>query len=487
MIFANLAELLQGLVDFEVPENIELNGIRLDSRDVKPGDLFVGCVAHRHDAVSLIDSAFEQGAVAALVDVRLALDNSIAANVFYIENLDVCRAKLIARYYGKPSVSMNMIGITGTNGKTSCGILLAQLLNHLNLKTAYVGTLGAGFVNQLEQTGFTTPPVDVLQKYLYKAYSHSARAAVLEVSSHAISQNRIAEINFDTAVFTNLSRDHLDYHESMQDYAETKARLFQVPSLQNAVINIDDKFGEQIYHRIESNARCVRVSLRNTQAEVFCQHIRYSSTGVEAEIVSPEGIYSVNLPLLGEFNLSNMLLVLAVAYSCGYSFSDVVPLLSKLDPPCGRMQLVGTEPLVVVDYAHTPDAISKVCHALRVHVSGRIIIVFGCGGDRDVGKRSFMGQAACRGADVVVLTNDNPRSEAPDEIIEQILQGVEIGAAVLVKPDRAEAIETALATANVDDCVIIAGKGHEKYQDIAGVLYPFDDVAVVSKLLTEAN
>ena len=306
------------------------------------------------------------------------------------------------------------------------------------------------------------------------------------MSSHGIAQYRIGGVKIEVAVFTNLSRDHLDFHGSMEQYAATKAKLFALPSVHTAVINVDDSCGQTLAAELSATKRVLRVSLRSTDADFYLSNIVVGDIGFTAQLHSPEGVFKFSTPLLGEFNLYNLLLVAAATYAAGYDLPSIVAKLGVLEAPQGRMQLVAKRrPQVIVDYAHTPDALGKACDAVRSHCTGRLILVFGCGGDRDIGKRPEMGAIAAAKADLIILTNDNPRSESPAEIAEQILVGIRMGAVVWVELDRSKAIFNAIKEAKDEDCVLIAGKGHELFQDVAGEHLPFADVMEARAALNE--
>jgi UDP-N-acetylmuramoyl-L-alanyl-D-glutamate--2,6-diaminopimelate ligase len=389
--------------------------------------------------------------------------------------------EIAAHVYGEPSRALHMVGVTGTNGKTSVAHWIAQTLSQLGRKTAVIGTVGNGFPGALTPALNTTPDAIELQQRLAQYRQQGATACAMEVSSHGLAQGRVNGTSFNVAVLTNLSRDHLDYHGDMENYADAKARLFNWPGLGWAVLNVDDAFGQQL----ESATRPARVAGYGFQrGAVIGEKLRLSQTGLHLAVRTDWGHAEFDAPLLGRFNAANLLAVLTTLLVSGVALEDACRALAHVTPPPGRMQTFGgnAHPLVVVDYAHTPDALEKVLATLREIVSGgRLICVFGCGGNRDKGKRPLMGQAAARGADEVWITSDNPRNEDPRRIIDDILAGT--GGKPHVEADRARAIFEAIGGAHQGDVVLIAGKGHEDYQEAAGERLPFSDVAVAKKAL----
>jgi UDP-N-acetylmuramoyl-L-alanyl-D-glutamate--2,6-diaminopimelate ligase len=378
-----------------------------------------------------------------------------------------------------------MVGVTGTNGKTSVAHWIAQTLSQLGRKTAVIGTIGNGFPGALTPALNTTPDAIELQQRLAFYRQQGAAACAMEVSSHGLAQGRVNGTSFNVAVLTNLSRDHLDYHGNMENYADAKARLFSWPGLEWVVVNVDDAFGQQL----ESETRPSRVAGYGFQrGAVVGEKLRLSQAGLHLSVHTDWGNAEIDAPLLGRFNAANLLAVLTTLLVSGVKLDDACQALAHITPPPGRMQTFGgnAHPLVVVDYAHTPDALEKVLATLREIVSGgRLICVFGCGGNRDKGKRPLMGQAVAKGADEVWITSDNPRNEDPRHIIDDILAGTGGKPHVEphVEPDRARAIFEAIGGAHHGDVVLIAGKGHEEYQEIAGERVPFSDVAVAKKAL----
>ena len=463
----------------------QLRGLSADSRHITVGDGFAAYPGEAGDGRDHIDQALAAGAGAVLWEQQ---DFSWPARWADVPNLGVANLKaqigaIAAQLYGQPAQKLWMIGITGTNGKTSCAHWLARCLNQLDRRTAVLGTLGNGFPDQLSLSPNTTPDAIVLQRTLAGFVQQGAQAAVMEVSSHGLAQGRVNGAKFDVAVLTNLSRDHLDYHGDMNRYAAAKAQLFDWPGLKHAVLNLDDELGRTLAARLEHGTVNV-VGYGFDAGRVRGEKLQLSASGLCMEIVSDWGSAQLDSPLLGRFNASNLLATLATLLVSGVSLNDAVQQLSTLQPVAGRMQTLGgaDKPTVVVDYAHTPDALEKVLSTLKqVNPHGRLICVFGCGGNRDVGKRPLMGAIATHLADEVIVTSDNPRNEDPLAIIRDI--SADIGANHHIEPDRAQAILAAVQSAQRDDVVLIAGKGHEDYQEIRGVKYPFSDVEIAQRAL----
>ncbi len=454
-----------------------------DSRQVQPGALFMAYPGVHNDGRKYIAQAVQAGAVAVIWDSR-----DFAWNPdWQVANIGIAGLKdkvgeIAAEYYGQPSQNMHVIGVTGTNGKTSVSQWIAQALTQLGQKTAVIGTIGNGFVDAQNEARNTTPDAILLQGMLADYSAQGAQAVAMEVSSHGLHQGRVNSVKFDVAVLTNLSRDHLDYHKTMEAYAAAKELLFTWPELQVSVINADDAFGQQVAKKlIAQNKPLLTYGLN--QGDVRALNLQLHEHGLSMQVSTPQGDALVNAPVLGRFNAYNVLAVLAALLALKIDLQDAVAAIAKIQPVPGRMQQFGgnNKPLVVVDYAHTPDALEKVLATLREQVQGELVCVFGCGGDRDTGKRPLMGAAAATYADKVVVTSDNPRSEDPVAIIQHVISGMR--KAALVEVDRAKAIQQAVQSASSGDIVLVAGKGHEDYQEIAGVRTPFSDVAVAQAAL----
>ncbi|WP_010489884.1 UDP-N-acetylmuramoyl-L-alanyl-D-glutamate--2,6-diaminopimelate ligase [Pseudomonas sp. S9] len=465
--------------------------LTLDSRKVRPGDLFLAVPGLSQDGREHIADALERGAAAVAYEAGGAFDMSVdKAELVAIKDLAGQLSAIAGRFYGEPSRGLHMVGITGTNGKTSVSQLLAQALDKLREPCGIVGTLGNGFYNGLAQGLHTTPDPIGVQAVLADLKKSGARALAMEVSSHGLDQGRVAALDFNVAVFTNLSRDHLDYHGTMENYAAAKAKLFAWPNLRCRVINLDDAFGRQLAVQ-DHESRLISYSLDNAEAYLHCRDVQFDDHGVRATLVTPRGEGNLRSALLGRFNLSNLLAVVGVLLGLDYALDEILKVLPGLQGPIGRMQRLGgvevagvKQPLVVVDYAHTPDALEKVLEALRPHVKGKLLCVFGCGGDRDRGKRPLMAAVVERLADQVIVTDDNPRSEKPEQIFADIRDGLVNADNAQFIAGRGVAIAQAIGAASADDVIVLAGKGHEDYQEINGVRQPFSDLQEAAKALS---
>ena len=456
-----------------------------DSRRVRPGDVFAACPGERSDGRAYIPQALTAGASAVLWETRGFRWNAQwhVPNVG-IEGLHAKLGVIAAHVYGEPSRKLWVAGVTGTNGKTSCSHWIAQSLTNLGRPTAIIGTLGIGFPGALRAATHTTPDAVVLQEQMADLVVREARAVAMEVSSHGLEQGRVNGVAFSAALFTNLSRDHLDFHGSMERYGAAKARLFHWPSLTHAVVNLDDRFGLELAASIDRR----RISVLGYgfgKGEISGHRLDLSRRGLTLEIETPWGPGMIRSQLLGGFNASNLLGVVGMLLAAGVKLEEATGCLETLQPPAGRLQMIRLpgRPLVVIDYAHTPDALEKVLETLRplLRPEGKLVCVFGCGGDRDAGKRPLMGEAATRLAHLVIVTSDNPRSEDPRMIIEDIVAGAHPN--YHVEQDRAAAIFRAVREAEPEDLVLIAGKGHESYQEVAGARLPFSDVEVARAAL----
>lgn len=465
--------------------DVVVRELTLDSRKVRPGDLFFALPGLHSDGRTHIADAIDRGAAAIVYEAEGAeVQTSTAAAFVPVRHLAEQLSAIAGRFYGEPSRNLRLVGVTGTNGKTSVSQLIAQALDRLGERCGIIGTLGTGFHGELELGRHTTPDAIGVQAALAGLKQREARAVAMEVSSHGLDQGRVAALAFDVAVFTNLSRDHLDYHGSMDAYAAAKARLFDMPGLSCCVINLDDAFGRQLAAQARE-ARLITYSLEDPAATLYCPDARLDDEGIHARLVTAQGERILRSPLLGRFNLNNVLAAVGALLGMDYPLDEILEVLPLLQGPAGRMQRLGGAglPLVVVDYAHTPDALEKVLEALRPHAHGRLLCLFGCGGDRDRGKRPLMAAAAERLADVVLVTDDNPRNEAPEQIFADIRQGFSDAAAVSFQHGRADAIAAVIAASRGDDVVLLAGKGHEDYQEIRGERLPFSDLEEAQKAL----
>ena len=469
----------------------QLPGLRhltADSRQVCPGDVFLALPGAVHDGRAHIPAAVSAGAAAVLWEPDgYAWPAGLAVPNFPVPDLKGRAPAIAAAWWRDPSQALWMTGVTGTNGKTSCSHWLADAFGRLGRKTAVIGTLGNGFPGELQGASHTTPDAVTLQGLLAGYRNAGAVGVAMEVSSHALDQGRVEGVAFDVAVLTNLSRDHLDYHGDMASYAAAKTRLFDWQGLRYAVLNLDDPFGLQMRARLQGKAVEV-LGYGFELGELRAANLRATAEGVRFDVATPWGRAEMISPLLGRFNVSNLLASLGALLVSGVKLDQAVAGLQRVAPPAGRMQRLGGngKPTVVVDYAHTPDALEKVLHTLRELLqgrSGRLHCVFGCGGDRDKGKRPVMGKVVGEMADVVVLTSDNPRREDPLAILADIEAGM--SGEYEVQADRALAIRQAIRQAGVDDIVLIAGKGHEDYQEINGIRLPFSDVDAANRALQD--
>lgn len=466
---------------------LPVSGLSIDSRTVQRGDLFLALRGASHDGRQFLGQAAAAGAVAALIeDGPFAVEAGIPVHA--VPELRQHVGEIASRFYGYPSRALHIAAVTGTNGKTTVSQLLAQLIRAAGYDCGVMGTLGASLDGRPLSSTHTTPDAITVHATLAEWVAAAVPFATMEVSSHALDQGRVGAVEVDTAIFTNLTRDHLDYHGDMQAYGEAKLRLFEFPALRTAVLNADDPFCAQVAARLSDDVTCIRYSIGAAEAELRLGALEFDKHGLRARLQSPWGSATLRSPLLGAFNASNLAAALAAALTAGLPLEATVRAVASLTPVPGRMEPLprhDNAPLVVVDYAHTPDALRQVLTALRRQVSGRLIAVFGCGGDRDRGKRADMAACASTLADVSFVTSDNPRSEDPQSIIDDITAGMSGDYRPVL--DRAAAIAEAVAFANPGDCVLIAGKGHEDYQIIGEQRLPFSDVEQARSALAERS
>ena len=484
----SLSELFEGIIAIESPFNV--SGLAIDSREVKPGDLFMAYRGTYVNGIEYIDSAIKAGAVAIAIDSVEKIDEAkISVPVIKVPELRKQVGIISSRFYEEPSKAMCVIGVTGTNGKTTVSYLIAQALSMCGKHSALIGTLGYGRLKQIEAGHMTTPDPIKLHS-LFANWCNEIDSVAMEVSSHALDQGRVAGVEFDIAVFTNLSRDHLDYHQSLESYGEAKSLLFKFPGLKHAVINADDDYGKKLIEELSGKIDLIAYTFKKEQSEfksirtVSCDIEQVEGLTTRLNIESPWGQVSVHTSLLGRFNLENILAAFSTLCLTGINAEEAAKAISSFSGIPGRMEYFSAKdkPVLVVDYAHTPDALEKALKALRPYCKGKLHCVFGCGGDRDAGKREQMGTIAESLADCVVLTNDNPRSEAPEHIVEQILDGIKDKDKVTIRYDRSDAITNTFLNANKDDVVLIAGKGHETTQQIGKDLLPFSDRELARRL-----
>ncbi|MCC4634290.1 UDP-N-acetylmuramoyl-L-alanyl-D-glutamate--2,6-diaminopimelate ligase [Xanthomonas dyei] len=479
--------LSQLLPDLTLARDVQVSGLVMDSRAVRPGDAFVAIAGFGAHGLGFVEQARANGAVAVLFEPPAPADLPAPADAIAVPGLRSLLGSMADQFHGHPSHTLRMVGVTGTNGKTSTVQLLAQALTLLGTPTGTLGTLGVGLYGSAVPTGFTTPLVLSTHALLAQLRDEGAQAAAMEVSSHALDQGRVDAVHFDVAVFTNLTRDHLDYHGDMAQYGAAKAKLFTRAGLQTAVVNLDDAFGRTLLASLDPALRAIGVSSRGQAgATVRADALQLDHNGISFALRIDASVHAVHSSLLGRFNVDNLLAVAGALHALDHAPAQIAQVLGQLQPIHGRMNRLGGAhgaPLVVVDYAHTPDALEQALASLRSHAQDRLICVFGCGGERDTGKRPQMAAIAELNADVAIVTDDNPRGEDGDVIVADIVRGFARPDAAIVQRDRAAAIHQAIAMASASDIVLIAGKGHEPYQEVAGVQHAFDDAAVAAQAL----
>lgn len=480
-----LAELLPDVAG--IPGDLRISGLVMDSRAVRPGNAFVAIAGFGAHGLGFVEQARAQGASAILFEPPAPQDLPAPADAIAVPGLRSRLGEMGDAFHGRATAAMTVVGVTGTNGKTSTVQLIAQAWALSGLRCGTIGTLGAGLYGEIVPTGFTTPLVLQLHELLADMRDAGAQAIAMEVSSHALDQGRVAGVHFDVGVFTNLTRDHLDYHGDMASYGAAKARLFAWPGLQAGVVNLDDEFGRELIAQLPRGVRAIGLSSRGRDgASVSAQALSFDSRGIGFDLVVAGQSHPVASPLLGRFNVDNLLAVAGALYALGEAPARIAEILARLQPIRGRMNRLGGDgrlPLVVIDYAHTPDALEQALASLRAHANARLICVFGCGGERDRGKRPQMAAIAEHGADLVIVTDDNPRGEDGDVIVADILEGLRAPQRAVVLRDRRAAIDYAIGEAGPDDIVLVAGKGHEPYQEIHGVRHEFDDTLIAQAAL----
>lgn len=489
MCMSSLSVLLNDIVDIPSVFDVAIHGLTADSREVKPGDAFVAISGASTPADHYLDEAVAAGAVTILLetDHAQACYEHKGALIVSVPELKRQLGVIADRFYRSPSREMDVVGVTGTNGKTSVTHYLSQLLSFAGHTCGVIGTLGYGVGGHMTMATHTTPDVVRINQALRFIRISGGRAVAMEVSSHALDQGRVDDVHIRGAIFTNLTRDHLDYHGSMDAYGEAKKLLFRHNGLEFAILNFDDPFGRQLFEQLEGECDRIRYSLHESQTELWLKQLNAHADGFEAEFDGKWGVIPVSAPLMGRFNISNLLAAMAGALQLGLSVDDVQAGARRLVPPPGRLErFAGASGVrVVVDYAHTPDALSNALEALKPHVEGRLWCVFGCGGDRDPGKRPEMAAVAEKLADHVIVTDDNPRTEDPAVIVEQVVAGFSRPDRAQVVHDREAAIRQVVFGAAPGDVVLVAGKGHETYQEISGKRFDFSDAGVVRQALVD--
>ncbi|MDH3513250.1 MAG: UDP-N-acetylmuramoyl-L-alanyl-D-glutamate--2,6-diaminopimelate ligase [Gammaproteobacteria bacterium] len=482
----SLRDLLEGMARVPGVANREVRGLQTDSRRVQRGDLFLAVPGMLADGRDFIGDAVASGAGAIVYETGDDFAfRGAPVPAFGVTGLYQKIGIIADRFYGSPSRRLVVVGVTGTNGKTTCTQLLAQALDQPPRRCAVIGTLGSGFPGELNASIHTTPDAVTVQGLMADFLGRGAAQVSMEVSSHALDQGRVNGVRFHVAVFTNLTRDHLDYHRDMNAYGRAKARLFSMEGLKFAVINHDDSFGRHLLLGLGTQVKSMSYGVDG--GDVRASEVRPSPEGLQIRVRTPFGETELRSPLIGHFNVYNLLAVFTTLLALGVELNEAAARLSRAHAPAGRAERFGGTnglPLVVVDYAHTPDALEKILSALRAHARGKIWCVFGCGGDRDRGKRPVMGEVAERLADVVVLTDDNPRHESGDAIISEIAGGMHATPQVI--RERRAAIAAAIRNAREGDIVLVAGKGHEDYQQVGDERRPYSDREAVQQLIEVA-
>lgn len=482
----NLSKLLSPWLDIQT--DCDISALHNDTRMIKPGCLFFATKGSHTDGRLYLKEAKQAGAVAVVYDTEdWPQEATLPEGIITIPlpNLNQHIPEIASRFYAEPSKKMTITGVTGTNGKTTIAYQLAQAYEKLAVSSAYIGTLGQGRVASLETTANTTPPALQLQGLLSQYVKNGIQQVAMEVSSHALVENRVGCVAFKQAIFTNLTHDHLDFHQTMEAYCEAKTRLFAFPSLEWAIINEDDAYGAAMKAACHPSLNILGFGINNT-SQVRAVHYKLSMQGTTIEVESPWGKHALHIQALGHFNISNALAIFTSLMAAGYESNKVVSIMSELAPAPGRMEVVHQSPCILVDYAHTPDALKQALLTLGQVKKKRILLVFGCGGDRDKSKRPVMGAVGARYADEVIITSDNPRTEDPLAIIRDIQKGTEEGTSrVHCIVDRREAIAAAIKLAEHDDIILVAGKGHEPYQEIGRERQVFSDKIEIQRLIKE--
>ena len=477
----SLSDLLLEWVTVSDGDNVFVTGISEYSGDVAEGHLFIATTGSEY-----CDEAINKGAVAIIFDSSMQASFSqknYSVPLIAVKELKKHINEIILRFYGEGINQIKTVAVTGTDGKTSVTHLTAQALEHAGKACGLIGTLGYGRISSLSASTHTTPPLSRLAREYHQLEESGCDMVAVEASSHGIVQNRLRNVDIHTAVLTNITRDHLDYHKTIENYIQAKAKLFFEHQAKSAVINIDDPNGKNWPEKLKDKCRVITYSLMNSKADIYARDINFSEQGIGLSLHISDSWHEVKIPLLGEFNVMNILAVVSVLASFDIKNEEIIRAIELVHAVPGRMQVANNTLgiSVVIDFAHTPAALSSAIHAMRSHFKGKLICVFGCGGERDKGKRSEMGHIATHSADRVVITQDNPRNEDPEEIVRDILEGCEHAHNFIVIHDRRKAIAHALDCAEVHDAVLIAGKGHEQTQQIANQSLAFDDVLVANQ------
>ena len=488
----SLAGLLEGLA--ALPRDVQVSDLTQDGRAAQPGSAFLAVHGTKEHGLKYAPQAVANGARAVLWEPApeaVVPDLPSQIVVAPVERLREHASTIADRFFGSPSQTLSVAGVTGTNGKTTCAFLVAQALEAAGRPAAFMGTIGTGRPRALVASALTTGDAITVQRTLAGLKADGAASVAMEVSSHAIDQARVGAVRFRTVAFTNLTRDHIDYHGTMENYGATKARLFTREELVSRVINVDDPFGRVLAEDPRGRGRLIVTSrghqshTRTAAGFVRAMRVELSTRGIELEYDSSWGPGALTSGLIGDFNVDNLLTVIAILLDWELTPEQVSHALARVHAAPGRMETFGgiRAPLVVVDYAHTPDGLRKALSASRAHCRGRLTVVFGCGGDRDAGKRPLMGEIAAELADAIVVTDDNPRTESPEAIAAGIVTGIPAGHPYRIEHDRGRAIRDTLVDANENDVVVVAGKGHEDYQIYGNERRKFSDQKVVTAAL----
>ncbi|HHL18100.1 MAG TPA: UDP-N-acetylmuramoyl-L-alanyl-D-glutamate--2,6-diaminopimelate ligase [Thiothrix sp.] len=487
----HLSFLLQDIVAADLLSSFTkpciINALTLDSRDVQAGSLFVALSGSCRHGLEFALTAEKQGAAAIIWEAdEDYCKPDVAIPCIKIDDLRQHLGIIANRFYAEPSKQLDMIGVTGTDGKTTVTHFIAQAFNTTANVAAVIGTLGIGRPNAVIETGYTTPDVLSVHQALVRLKQQQLAHIAMEVSSHALDQGRVNGVAFDVVVLTNLTRDHLDYHQTVDAYAAAKAKLFAWPTAKTLVLNLDDEFGVRLVneHQVRVNTGEIKIigyGVGNAAdypvGSLIASNPRYTMQGIQATIHFHQQVTHLDVPVLGAFNLYNILAAAGSLVGLGMSLKEALTRLGNVDTVAGRMETIVNDQgiLVVVDYAHTPGALEQALQAIRKHTTNRLICVFGCGGDRDRGKRPLMARIAEQNADMVILTDDNPRNEMPFQIMNDMIQGLKSPEHVAMEHDRHKAIRFAIQSAAAGDTILIAGKGHETVQIVRGETHQFDD------------
>jgi len=497
----SLKQLLGDYVAINCLPDIPVTGMNLDSRKIQSGNIFVALAGQNEHGLAFAEMAISNGAVAVLCDRKFdqycqqMLSTLMTRTICIpVDNLKTRLGEIASQFYDEPSKKLFTVGVTGTDGKTSVSHFIAQAFDFLDQSAAVIGTIGNGLINNLKAATHTTPDVIQVHKILSELVDKGAAQVAMEVSSHGLDQGRVNGVDFDVAVLTNLGRDHLDYHGDIESYGEAKKKLFQQKNIKTAVLNMDDEFGRQLVHDLNGK---VDIWGYATQTEESCgiknivsaSGIKMHDQGLSMHINSPRGEADVNLNLMGRFNVANVLATLAVLLIKNIEFTHAIQSIERLVTVAGRMQVIkeDNKPAIVIDYAHTPQALESALKSLKDHSRKKLICIFGCGGDRDKGKRPLMAKVAENYADEIFVTDDNPRTENAENITDDIFTGFNDVSKIQLIHDRKQAISQAIKQASNEDIILLAGKGHENYQIAGDIKHPFSDALVVKACLEETE